>query len=331
MGDYSGDAGVFVDFFIWCALILGSTLGGIMTVYIALDVEAAGSALGFHPTLSIGAAVVTRNRLTFSELDKKGLVFYGEMKPLSFEFEMEAMRVACSHLQCLDEVKQYNVEFDSNHARFNPARVLRMMNSISADPTDVFSSFQQWILTLSRGQDVVGVCDTTFFDSSHINLGFGFGLHSMSPFGWKGLDLASLYRGMTGKENAKLGESSAIGEYKGFLKHRADHDAVFLARITHHLLFERLGWQIKEPSVKKSPIFVCVDGVYQRLSWVAQRRPDILLKIICGEQDCPQNSHIRSDVAFSAFAQIGLKREQLRQMIMEHPEWGIELGVFDQQ
>lgn len=67
-----------------------------------------------------------------------------------------------------------------------------------------------------------------------------------------------------------------------------------------------------------------VDGVNQRLSWIAENRPEILIKRIC---DGPGNA----DAYFSALSKAGLGRGELEKMIINHPEWGINVNVFTQQ
>ena len=96
------------------------------------------------------------------------------------------------------------------------------------------------MLHVSKGQKVEGITDTVFFDSGHINLCFGININESSPFGWNGLDLSSLYQGVTGRENANLGELKVPDTRTK--PHRVDHDAVFLAQITKVLLYDILRW-----------------------------------------------------------------------------------------
>lgn len=209
-------------------------------IYVANDVEASGNRLGFHPTLSIGACVVTREFLNFNELTKRGLVFYAEIKPYSLKFELEAARVGCSCLSCLDDIRKFDSRYDPTSAGFEPALVLEKMQNDCEEPALALERFKQWAECISEGQEVEGVTDTVFFDSGHINLCFGRNIDGVSPFGWTGLDLDSLYRGYTGREDAKLSELNLPDTRTK--PHRADHDAVFLAQIARVLLYEKLGW-----------------------------------------------------------------------------------------
>ena len=66
-----------------------------------------------------------------------------------------------------------------------------------------------------------------------------------------------------------------------------------------------------------------INGVPQRLSWIAQYHPEILLQRICG-------GHPRTHAYFSALAQIGLNRLKLRELIKQHPEWKLDIKQFNQ-
>lgn len=208
-------------------------------LYIANDVEASGPRLGFHSTLSIGACVVVREeQLNFDDYVRRGLVFYAELKPRCNKFEMDAMRIGCLHLACLDDIRAQDNRYDPTSTAFRPDLVLKRMKDMCEEPSAALERFAKW--AQSFGQEVEGVTDTVFFDSGHINLCFGTNSKTSSPFGWTGLDLDSLYRGYTGIENAKLRDLNLKDTRTK--PHRADHDAVFLAQIARVLLYEKLGW-----------------------------------------------------------------------------------------
>ncbi|RJQ29100.1 hypothetical protein C4565_02445 [Candidatus Parcubacteria bacterium] len=86
--------------------------------------------------------------------------------------------------------------------------------------------------------------------------------------------------------------------------------------------------------VQKLPVtertWIEIDGVKQRLSWVARNRPEVLLRIVCMTHACKSNREVTSSAIFSEFAKLGLRRKELRKIIEEHPEWMIDLGVFNQ-
>ena len=209
-------------------------------LHIANDVEGAGSRLGFHPTLSFGSCVVTREPLTFKEANERGLLFYTEIRPSSLTFEIEAMLVSCLHLKCLEGIRGKDSRYDPIHKDFNPLLVLKLMRERCEDPVVAMERFRTWVETVSNGEEVEGLTDTVFYDGGHINLCFGLNSAKPSPFGWTGLDLDSLYRGYEKRADAKLRE---LGVPDNRTKpHRADHDAVLLAEMARVLLYEKMGW-----------------------------------------------------------------------------------------
>lgn len=211
-------------------------------LYITNDVEAAGHRLGVHSTLSMGACVVTDEQLTFNEASLKGLVFYAELQPITFVYEIEAMRVGCLHLACLEEIRKTDPRYDPTHAKFSPALVLELMSATCESPGSAVRRFYEWVEQLRGSREVEAVTDTVFFDSGHFNLNFGQNSSVRSPYEWRGLDLSSMYRGFTADQNARL---SGLGVVDDRLKpHRADHDAHYLARVARKLFVEELHWRI---------------------------------------------------------------------------------------
>jgi len=212
------------------------------TVYVAIDVEASGSKLGLHSMLSLGACVVSREMMSYAEYNKNNLIFYAELKPSSLLFEKEAMKVGASQLECLETARRNNPLFDPSNEIFDPYVVLQFMKEDCETPDGAMWRFERWVKKHAGEHEVVGVTDTVFFDSGYFNLCFG--SHSpsssSSPFGWKGLDLGSLYKGYEKRSDVHLKELHVPDNRTK--PHRADHDAVYLAQIAHELLFEKLKW-----------------------------------------------------------------------------------------
>jgi len=213
-------------------------------VYITNDVEAAGNRLGHHCALSFGTCVVTRdanligNRIT----SFPDLIFYTELRPSTINFEVEALKVGCRQLICLEERIRTDKRFDPDSNLFEPERVMAYLQKVGEDPRLAMERFLAWIerVTLGNKLKVEAVADTVFFDSGFINLFFGPNHRNKSPYGWGGLDLDSLYRGYTQRWNANLRE---LGIPDTRIKpHRADHDAFLLAQVAQKLLFIELGW-----------------------------------------------------------------------------------------
>jgi len=211
-----------------------------MKKIIALDTEGAGPRLGFHPTLSIGAAVVLRETMNFEQRQKEGLVFYTELKPSSLEYYEPGMRVGALHLECIEELRKKNECFDPNHNAFDSRKVLLHMQEVCEEPAHAYARFIRWIDEVSENQEVIGLTDTVFFDGGHVHLGFGLNHSEMSPFGWKGLDLNSVYKGFMVNPHARF---SRLGpEFPCAKEHKADHDAVDLAGFAKKVLYDQMHW-----------------------------------------------------------------------------------------
>ena len=211
--------------------------------YIAVDVEAAGNKLGIHSTLSIGACLVTREKKSFIDYYSSGHVFYAELRPESTAHDIEAMKVACSQLTCLYTIPKNEAtpRFNHLHPDFMPEVVLSYMKKVCEDRKHAMKRFADWIKKVSPGNNkIIGITDTVFFDSGHVNLCFGKYSSEPSPFGWTGLDLDSLYRGYAKRADATLKELGLPDPRPN--PHRADQDAVFLAQMSQVLLFEMMKW-----------------------------------------------------------------------------------------
>lgn len=210
-------------------------------IYIANDVEAAGTKLGYHSTLSIGSAVVPCQPIGFREYWEKGLVFYAELKPDSMKYDIEAMRVGCSQLECLEEVRLRNPSFDTESQYFAPDLVLELMLRKCEHPVSAMKRFHAWIEKVRETSDtkVVGITDTVFFDGGRFDLLFSKYSKKKSPYGWSGLDLDSVYRGYRGDLRASLKSLGVLDERTK--PHKADQDAVDLAQKSRVLLFEKLS------------------------------------------------------------------------------------------
>ena len=208
--------------------------------YITFDVETAGGKLGRHPTISVGACVVPEEDIHFAEYYERSLVFYAELKPEFHAYEKEAMRVGCSHLQCLENIRASHPGYEPNHDKLRPDLVLELMQERCEDPAKAMERLLAWVDQVSDGEDVEAVTDTVLFDGGHVDRLLGVHAQRQSPFGWGGLDLDSLFRGYTGDEDASLSELNLPDPRPK--PHRADQDAVYIAQVAHDLLYEKLRW-----------------------------------------------------------------------------------------
>ncbi len=209
-------------------------------IYIANDVEASGPRLGVDNVLSLGACVMSRERLTHQEYVERGLVFYSEIRPTNLNgFIPESMRVGCLHLDCLEALRVNYKKYDPTYISFDPRLVLIHMQRVCESAQEVAKNFRAWVRRVAKGRKVVGVTDTVFFDGGFINLLLA-SLDSPSPYGWTGLDLDSVYRGYAGRADASLSELGVVD--RRIKPHRSDHDAVYLAQTGQVLLFEKMKW-----------------------------------------------------------------------------------------
>ena len=222
-------------------------------LYISIDVEAAGPKLGADSILSIGCCTVVRENLSFEEYCARGLVFYAEIKPIfSSSYKQTAMRVGCSHLECLEELRRTDPRYDPNSDSFQSMLVLQHMQQVCEYGGDVATRLCSWLDGLHglKKRELVPIVDTVFFDGGHANLLFGMsGLDS--PFGHKGLDLASLYRGFARRESARLSE---IEVQKIEKPHKADSTSLAFSNVSggHQLVLRKA---FKRPDLFSTDFF----------------------------------------------------------------------------
>ncbi len=113
-------------------------------LYPALDVEATGPVPAIHGLLSVGACITSRERLSYEEYVEKGLVFYAELKPTTYELDEKGMRVGCSHLACLESMR-HDPRYDPKHAAFDPRLVLEHMARVCEEPAEASARFRKWL------------------------------------------------------------------------------------------------------------------------------------------------------------------------------------------
>lgn len=206
-------------------------------IYIANDIECAGAGVGKHSILSWGACVVTEQPFSLAELKAKNLVFYIEIQPTSKEYEIEAMKIGCLGLECLEELKSRDVRYDPKKDDFDPSLVLDQLQKTGIPVRDAVDRALEWLDQVSGGREVDPVVDTVFFDSAFLQWLFAH-CDKKSPYGWSGTDLDSLYRGYTRNMNGKLSDL-ALPDTRG-TTHCALDDAIFMAEIARELIYNRM-------------------------------------------------------------------------------------------
>ncbi len=169
--------------------------------FISVDVEASGPIPGEYSLLSIGACVVGATEQNF----------YVELKPITKNFQPEAMEVCGLNL---DELARSGVE-----------------------PQHAMSQFENWLRQITpRNEPPIFVAYPVAFDWMFVAYYFERFLRR-NPFGYSGVDVKSFYMGMmgTGWSNSHKGEMEAQFHVDFRLTHNAREDAIVQAD-----LFERL-------------------------------------------------------------------------------------------
>ncbi len=185
--------------------------------YISLDVEASGAVPGMYSMLSVGACVV-------GDTSRR---FYRELRPISQMFDYAAMKVASLGLTCIDTK---NPEFNPAHENFNPKKVLQRLVEKGIRPHAAMYDLQCWVESQSvrGGFEPVLLTDVQPFDGNFIM--WYFAKHDLpNPFGYKGVNIDVLYRGITGRMDANLRDLEVIDDRT--TPHNALEDAIFQAKL----------------------------------------------------------------------------------------------------
>lgn len=184
-------------------------------VYVCIDVEASGPVPNPYNLVSIGAVPVSyrtgRSGARWGVDD--ACLFYVELKPAYPGFLPEAMAI--------HGITREHLE------------------SQGAEPREAMTRLVKW--TAALGKQPVFVGHNAVFDWAYVNHYF-VTTEVENPYGWKALDTKSLAAGVlnipfldTFKENlARL--LPDLGSENSVLKHRADYDALYQARILAALL-----------------------------------------------------------------------------------------------
>jgi ribonuclease T len=191
-------------------------LNGMEKKYISFDIEAAGPTPGKYSMLSLGACVVgdTATR------------FYREIKPISREFVLEAMRVSARGLRCLDGFR-CREEYHFGSDKFNPGKVLDVLEEIGSEPRVVMKEYAEWVRDVTKGFRPIEAAAPIKFDGAFTSWYFDNFYDLENPFGHSGEDINSLYRGVTGDVNSHIVQ---LGFRPNGLPHNALEDAIIQAK-----------------------------------------------------------------------------------------------------
>ncbi len=185
-------------------------------LYISVDVETSGPTPGKYSLLSIGACVV-------GDTSKQ---FYRELKPLTTTAIPEALKVCVPGFRNLDQYRNEE-EFNPLSRTFSPQRVMTILSQKGEEPSIAMADFANWINQVSVGFDPIESAAPIKFDGMFTSWYFDQFCPGQSPLGYRGEDISSLYRGVTGNMQARLED---LGLRKNGLPHNALEDAIIQAQ-----------------------------------------------------------------------------------------------------
>ena len=185
--------------------------------YVSFDIEASGRSPGKNSMLSIGACLV----------DDISKTFYREIKPISDGFMLEAMRIGCLGLHCLDKYRHLE-EYNPKHDNFNPRKVLELLSDVGEEPKHVMSDYNDWIIENTKGYRAIEAAAPIKFDCMYSTYYFDNFYDGENPFGHSGEDMNSFYRGL--KKNVKVSMKNLKLRDERGLPHNALEDAIQQAK-----------------------------------------------------------------------------------------------------
>ncbi len=190
--------------------------------YVSVDIEASGRTPGKYTMLSLGACMV----------DNPHQTFYKELKPIVLTFDPAAMRVGSQGLRCL-KPHLSRPDYNPDDPRFEPLKVLQLLQQKGASYTQSFQEFGDWVRKSSKGQRPVLVAAPIIFDGMWVQWYFDNFASTFNPFGHSGIDINSIYKGLTKNMDANIVD---LNLREGQKSHNALEDAVQQALEFDHIL-----------------------------------------------------------------------------------------------
>lgn len=194
--------------------------------YVSFDIETSGLTPGKYSMLSLGACIV----------GDTSTQFYREIKPISRNLIVAAMRVSSKGLRCLDDLRdqdQFNHEGDG----FDAGKVLDVLYEQGEDPREVMGDYASWVMNVTKGFKPIEAAAPIKFDGMFTTWYFDNFYDGRNPFGHSGEDINSMYRGAVGDVNIHIAQLELRGEG---LSHNALEDAIVQAR-EFEIVLELLG------------------------------------------------------------------------------------------
>ncbi len=205
--------------------------------YVAVDVEASGPTPMNYSMLSFGAC----------EVGNKENRFYRELKPISRNYNREAMLVACKGLEVLKRGRipqllpwapspsKYEASLNVNNPdTFSPKNALKELRKHGIVPKQAMKEFRDWLKAIKGDDWLTLSTDCPAFDGMFVHCYFDkFGVEN--PFVYGGESLDSMYKGFIGDPNANIEDA----EYWRKLSHNGLEDSVDIATVQEEL-FRRM-------------------------------------------------------------------------------------------
>jgi DNA polymerase III epsilon subunit-like protein len=184
--------------------------------YISVDIEASGNTAGKYSMLSLGACVVGN----ISEQ------FYKEIKPINRNYSIGAMKVSSKGLKCLENLKHKD-EYNPKSDRFNPEKVLDILQEKGETPEEVMKKFAEWIKKITKGFEARESAAPIKFDGGFTSYYFDNFYNGKNPLGYSGEDINSMYKGVMKDLDAHIAQLGLRGKE---LPHNALEDAIIQAK-----------------------------------------------------------------------------------------------------
>lgn len=191
--------------------------------YISVDVESSGRTPGRYSMLSIGACVVGDRSKTF----------YRELKPISDEYVVRAMRVGCRGLECIARESEDDPRYDPFGAEFRPELVLARLQRCGVSPGTAMQRFDMWVRDVTVGFRPVLAASPTGFDGMWVHWYFDNFYDDENPFGFGGEDIGSVYKGFVRDMGASM---STLSIPREGTRHNALDDAIYQAKEMEEIL-----------------------------------------------------------------------------------------------
>ena len=220
-------------------------------VYVMVDVEASGHNVNNSCLLSWAACVVTEEDLSPEELKKRGLVYYDELKPFKFGYDVfsangpffksrnfvrSSMKVGCLGLRCLEKFKG-DRRYNPKSREFDPRLVLDELDKNGTPLTLAVYRIKRWLKKVAGedGYTIIG-SDTSLFDTPWMKYYFDTFGRGKDVLGHGGYNLHSNWMGIKRRRRVKKKQMGAKDNRA--VAHCAEDDAIYLAKLARIALYK---------------------------------------------------------------------------------------------